>query len=337
MGSGKWEVGAVWVCLILPLVLLAGCSSAPPKKEAARIEPVRPAVSAPATVATPKAPIQKKGGAYYQDDGPGDNPPDLAAVPEPVPRREPLRRAANKPYSVLGQDFQPFEGLRKYSTTGIGSWYGRKFHGQQTSSGERYDMYGMTAAHPILPIPSYARVTNLKNGKSVVVRVNDRGPFLNGRLIDLSYAAAWKLGYAEQGSAPLRVEAIIPGELPVMAAAPEATPPAAPFPLPPAPGADEDDPIAAFAREDEAPVAVPAVAGKGGIFLQLASFSSRGNAESFRERFSTELPDAGAPLSVVPGSGLFRIHLGPYADAREATRAADRLGKQLHIKPFVVR
>jgi rare lipoprotein A len=286
-----------------------------------------------------KPAMPKKGGAYYLDDGPGDNPPDLAAVPEPVPRKEALRSAANKPYSVLGQDFTPFQTLRRYSAKGVGSWYGKKFHGQMTSSGERYDMYGMTAAHPTLPIPSYARVTNLKSGKSVVVRINDRGPFLNGRLIDLSYTAAWKLGYANQGSASLQVDTIIPGESTVLAAATQAHV-AEPAPAPAVAKADngeDDDPIAAFAREEAAPRAVPAVSGKGGMFLQLASFSSRDNAESFREHLASELPDAGAPLALVAGKGLFRIQLGPYASTQDATAAALHLGKQLHIKPFMVK
>lgn len=321
------------VTILALLGLLAGCSSGPARRDGPMAE--LPSAATPAKPASPR-----KGGGYYLDDGPGDNPPDLAAVPEPVPRKEALRNAANKPYSVLGQDFKPFQALRKYSAKGVGSWYGRKFHGQMTSSGERYDMYGMTAAHPVLPIPSYARVTNLKNGKSVVVRINDRGPFLNGRLIDLSYTAAWKLGYAEQGSASVQVDTIIPGETTVLAAAPEARAIEPPAPVQAAlkpESADDDDPIAAFARDDAAPRAVPAVAGKGGMFLQLGSFASRVNAESFRERLSSELPDAGAPLSVVSAKGLFRIHLGPYASAQDATTAAERLGKQLHIKPFIVR
>lgn len=329
------------------LLILAGCAGPGAKKDtgpAPRTEATArsapPATGQAPTPPQPK-PAAKWGGGYYMDDGPGENPPDLAAVPEPVPRLEPLRRAANKPYSVLGQDFKPFDKLKPYSARGVGSWYGRKFHGQQTSSGERYDMFGMTAAHPTLPIPSYARVTNMENGRSVIVRINDRGPFLRERLIDLSYTAAWKLGYATQGSAPLQVEAIIPGETLLASAAP--TPAAVPLPPPRksepiqvASAAEDDDPIAAFAREEEEkPVTLPAVATKGSVFLQLASFSSAGNAESFREHLAAELPDAG--LRVVQGGGLYRIHLGPYADAPAARAAAERLSRQLGAKPFIVR
>jgi rare lipoprotein A len=150
-------------------------------------------------------------GAYYKDDGPGVKPPpDLAAIPDAVPRAEPLHRFANRPYQVFGKDYVPAAHLAPFRQTGVGSWYGRRYHGASTSSGERYDMYAMTAAHPTLPIPSYARVTNLANGRSVVVRINDRGPFHSERIIDLSYTAAWKLGYVDAGSARLEVESLLP-------------------------------------------------------------------------------------------------------------------------------
>lgn len=137
-------------------------------------------------------------------------PPNLAAIPDAVPRVEPLHRFANRPYQVFGKDYVPAATLAPFRQTGVGSWYGRRYHGAPTSSGERYDMYAMTAAHPTLPIPSYARVTNLANGRSVVVRINDRGPFHSERIIDLSYTAAWKLGYVDAGSARLEVESLLP-------------------------------------------------------------------------------------------------------------------------------
>jgi rare lipoprotein A len=153
----------------------------------------------------------KKGG-YYKDDGPHAQPPSgLEAVPDAVPRIEPLHRYANRPYRVFGKDYRPLASLQPFRQRGMASWYGKRFHGKPTSSGEKYDMYKMTAAHPTLPIPSYARVTNLANGRSVVVRVNDRGPFHAGRVIDLSYVAAHRLGYIGAGSAQVEVEAIVPG------------------------------------------------------------------------------------------------------------------------------
>ena len=128
-----------------------------------------------------------------------------------MPRIEPLHRYANRPYRVFGKDYRPLASLQPFRQRGMASWYGKRFHGKPTSSGEKYDMYKMTAAHPTLPIPSYARVTNLANGRSVVVRVNDRGPFHAGRVIDLSYVAAHRLGYIGAGSAQVEVEAIVPG------------------------------------------------------------------------------------------------------------------------------
>ena len=149
-------------------------------------------------------------------DGPGaDPPPNLERVPDAVPRSEALHPWANRPYTVLGQQYVPTTGVKVYRERGMASWYGRKFHGQPTSSGERYDMYAMTGAHPTLPIPSYVRVTNLRNGRNVVVRINDRGPFSNKRLIDLSYTAAYKLGYVASGTAEVEVELIVAGSPPV--------------------------------------------------------------------------------------------------------------------------
>jgi peptidoglycan lytic transglycosylase len=151
-------------------------------------------------------------GGYYKGDGPGGPPPvNLDTLADARPRVEPLSRGANDPYVALGRKYVPFTSLRPYRARGVASWYGRKFHGKRTASGETYDMYAMTAAHTILPIPSYARVTNLANGRSVVVRINDRGPFHSNRIIDLSYAAAYKLGYIGAGSANVEVEAILPG------------------------------------------------------------------------------------------------------------------------------
>lgn len=175
-------------------LLLAGCSTAPPYEE-----------SVPQPVSEPP-----RKGAYYKDDGPHENPPaDAAAVPDAVPRAEPLHRYANRPYTALGRDYVPLVKLQPFRQHGLASWYGKRFHGRPTASGETYDMYAMTAAHPTLPIPSYVRVTHVGNGRSVVVRVNDRGPFHPGRIIDLSYAAALKLGYIQAGSAQVEIETIL--------------------------------------------------------------------------------------------------------------------------------
>jgi len=151
-------------------------------------------------------------GGYYKDDGPPERPPaNLERVADALPRAEPLHKFANRPYTALGQQYLPMTSVQPFRQRGLASWYGKRYHGQKTSSGEVYDMYAMSAAHPTLPIPSYARVTNLSNGRSVVVRINDRGPFKSARVIDLSYVAAYKLGFVQAGQAQVEVEAIVPG------------------------------------------------------------------------------------------------------------------------------
>ena len=185
--------------LFLLLVFLVGCASAPPYEES---RPVKP----------PPEP-QAKGG-YYKDDGPGEKPPsNLAELADAQPKAEPLHRYANRPYKVFGTDYVPLARVQPFRQRGVASWYGKRFHGQKTASGELYDMYAMTAAHPTLPIPSYVRVTHLGNGRSVVVRINDRGPFHSARIIDLSYAAAYKLGYIQAGSAQVEIESVLPGDV----------------------------------------------------------------------------------------------------------------------------
>lgn len=160
------------------------------------------------------------GGAYFSDDGPGSLSPTalsaLASLDDPEPSDERLVQRANRPYRVMGRDYVPMTRREAIRQVGRASWYGRKFHGKATSIGERYDMYSMSAAHPTFPLPSYARVTNRENGRSVIVRVNDRGPFLQQRVIDLSLMAAYKLGYAAKGHAEVEVDLLptsaTPGE-----------------------------------------------------------------------------------------------------------------------------
>ena len=158
---------------------------------------------------TPPGSAPTKKGAYYQDDGPPERvPADIAAIPDAVPRVEPPHRAASRSYVALGRTYTPLTGDVSFRQRGMASWYGRQFHGNRTANGEIYDMFGMTAAHPLLPLPSYVRVTNIRNGRSVIVRVNDRGPFKHDRVIDLSYAAATKLGFAAAGTGEVEVERI---------------------------------------------------------------------------------------------------------------------------------
>ncbi len=156
----------------------------------------------------------RKRGGYYKDDGPDAHPPgNLDAVPDAMPRVEPLASGSNRPYVVFGKRYVPMTGDQPHTQRGIASWYGKKFHGNSTSIGEPYDMYAMTAAHPTLPIPSYARVTSAVNGKTIIVRVNDRGPFHDNRIMDLSYVAAYKLGIIGPGSGEVTVQRILPDEV----------------------------------------------------------------------------------------------------------------------------
>jgi rare lipoprotein A len=300
LGSESYHpIPAAQIIALAALLVLAGCSSTPKRDT---LEQASSAASGP---------VSKRGGGYYLDDGPGDNPPsNLAALPDATPRHEPLRKANMRPYFALGKSYTPMTALESYKERGIASWYGRRYHGQKTASGEIYDMYAMTAAHPILPLPSYVRVTNINNGKSVVVRVNDRGPFHSDRLIDLSYTAAYKLGVLGGGSAQVEVESILPGrELATQIAA---TPPAA------------------------ANVPTTVVDNASGIYLQLGAFSVYDNADNFLTRMRAELSAVADTLGISAKDGLFRVHVGPYADQILAQQAADKIAQSLAIKPVLL-
>jgi len=231
---------------------------------------------------TPKAPPRP--GGYYLDDGPGTNPPaNIDAISDAVPRAEPINRGTARPYVVMGKSYTPMTALAPYKARGIATWYGRRYHGKPTSSGEPYDMYAMTAAHTTLPIPSYARVTNLKNGKSVVVRVNDRGPFVDGRIIDLSYTAAHRIGVLAGGNAMVEVQTILPdGAGRTIAAAPPqpVAPAAKPESVPLAAALEPEPPVTQLAAADAPPPvaarppAAPVSADAGGVYLQLGAFGS---------------------------------------------------------------
>ena len=288
------------ITIALALALLSACSTSPQR---------------PATSAAEK-PVATQGGGYLAGDGPGaDAPTNLDSIPDAVPKPEPLHRYANRPYSALGKTYTPLAATGNYKERGSASWYGKKFHGQHTSIGDTYDMYGMTAAHPTLPVPSYARVTNLANGKSVVVRVNDRGPFLHDRIMDLSYAAAYKLGYVNQGSAEVEVESLAAtGNAPVAAAI-------------------EPVKVETVAATTVMPVMESDTAGK--VYLQLGAFRERQGAESFLAKMRAELGDSGKGIILQQKQGLTRVHIGPYASADAARRAANILAGRLGFKPFV--
>jgi len=264
------------------------------------------------------------GGGYLPGDGPGDTPDNLDSIPNAVPRNEPLHRYANRPYVALGETYTPLTSIGDYKKRGVASWYGKKFHGQRTSSGEVYDMYAMTAAHPVLPIPSYVKVTNITNNKSVIVRVNDRGPFMHNRLIDLSYVAAHKLGIVGAGSGEVEVESIMPpAKMSSIAKADIVSRPLATS-------------IPAAATTDVL-TAQPTTSGDmdAGVYLQLGAFESKENAEIFLEKMREQLGEAGKGLKLSSKDNMTRIHIGPYDNQVEARSNAENLEGKLGFKPML--
>jgi rare lipoprotein A len=307
-------------------LVLNGCSYSPWRTDSVR----RPPAAQPAEPAEPAEPVAAnvpapKSGGYYKDDGPGDNPPrDILTIPDPIPQWETPHRFANRKYVALGNEYVPDSGYRPYRAVGLASWYGRRFHGKPTASGEPYDMYGVTAAHPTLPIPSYARVTSLESGKSVIVRINDRGPFHKERLIDLSYTAAYKLGLVASGSGRVMVEAINPDEHAQTVTAREN----------PAGEAAMVAVAAAMPANDALPPSSMGTSGKTAIYLQVGAFGRRDNALALVRRAETLLPDEKA--KVVEEGGMFRVHLGPYQDADEAEQYRHMVHEYLGILPHKV-
>lgn len=325
--------------LILATVTLVACSSTPKQKgKGAKSAPIVDLASGPSsrapeteaapTVAATTAPEATGSGGYLTGDGPGaEAPANLDDTPDAVPKAEPLHRYANRPYSALGKTYTPLEAPGNYKELGIASWYGKKFHGQRTSIGEVYDMYGMTAAHPTLPIPSYARVTNIATKKSVIVRVNDRGPFLHDRIIDLSYTAAHKLGIINNGSAEVEVESLaVDGSAPLTVSTVLSVPiKSAALPAEPTP------PVVVVA---EAPVP-PAHTAKGKIYLQLGAFKSPQGAESFLAKMRSKLGVEDKALMLYQKDGLERVHLGPFATQEAARAAGEKLQVRLGFKPYI--
>lgn len=303
-------------------------------------------------------------GPSSERDGADANPPtDLARVADAEPRLEPIRSGGpNKPYEVLGRSYLPITQDAPFTERGLASWYGRKFHGRRTASGEVYNMYAMTAAHPTLPIPSYARIRNPANGREVVVRINDRGPFHSSRIVDLSYTAALKLDLL-RGVAPVELQRITFDEIrtgawrrggegePVQVAArggAEATVPAAAIvPISTAPASAEAAPVAstepAGALADpaavpvaDAPAARAFTTPARGFWVQLGAFRARDGAESFQQRVAAEMDWLSPLLAVFSDAALFRLQAGPYPSRDEARSVAERVRDGLKLVPVVV-
>ncbi|MEW5755632.1 MAG: septal ring lytic transglycosylase RlpA family protein [Pseudomonadota bacterium] len=238
-------------------------------------------------------------------DGAPAQPVDVSRVPDAVPRAEPYSKYGNPPsYQVNGKTYFVKESATDHIERGRASWYGTKFHGKRTSSGEPYDMYAMTAAHRTLPLPTYAEVTNLDNGRKVVVKINDRGPFHEDRILDLSYAAASKLGILASGTGRIELRAISLSET----------------------------------RPDETAAAPPPAAGEL-FYLQVASFNDRGNAQTLVSKLLDIATERVELQQTAPGGGdspVYRVRIGPFRERAQAEDAVNRLNHYGLGAPLIV-
>lgn len=282
---------------------------------------------------------QKRGGGYYLDDGPGDNIPDnLDQIPNAVPKVEKIASGPSRPYTVMGTTYAPMTALNYYKEQGVGSWYGKKFHGMKTSSGETYDMFGMTAAHPTLPIPSYARVTSLENGKQVIVRVNDRGPFLNGRLIDLTYTAAYKLGYVNKGSGPVEVELLLPDEIARIRNGeilPDtntvATKPISAFKFSQTQKKTISHSQTASSANDSMPTAITS-----GYYIQFGAYHDMSNAKTYQMRYGESWASHYPDIKIISMAGFYKLMAGPFS-TRNAALLARQDMQEKGIEGFILK
>ncbi|MDR5891876.1 septal ring lytic transglycosylase RlpA family protein [Halomonas mongoliensis] len=337
MTTRLWSLGLV--------LLLAGCAGGGGQA------PSTPAEGGSQAAASPSS----SGGRYAMSgDAYPVAPPDVSRVPDAVPRLEPLSRGGNRStYEVWGKTYSVLPDARGYARQGTASWYGEKFHGYATSNGEIYDMYKMTAAHRSLPLPSFVRVTSLENGRSVIVRVNDRGPFHNDREIDLSYAAAARLDILDRGTGRVKVEAIDVeqwlaenggaegrarnGAAPVapparQAAGQVAAAPASPAAASPADGRPADGRPADGRPADGSP-ADGRPAERRPIYLQIAALGSAESARALQSRLEAELS---RPVRVAASAGTHRVQVGPLASADQVEPLRGELRRAGFEQSFIV-
>ncbi len=329
-----------WIILALSsaILLVTGCSN-PPRKSP--IDSVKYSTSGGGGGSQALPPANSGRGGYYKDDGPGDQiPQGLEDIPDAEPKIEPYSNRANRPYDQFGKTYTPITDNRPFKQRGIGSWYGKKFHGSKTSSGELYDMYKMTAAHPTLPIPSYSRVTNLSNGKQIIVRINDRGPFHSDRIIDLSYTAALKLGYLGKGSGLLEVERLLPEEIERITQAKRVPAPgmtvAALVPSEQRDGAAGQYPSLPTALLEEKNSPAPNTPSSAGYYIQLGAFSQVQNAEVMRAQYALTWANKLPPVEVVQSGMHYRLMVGPFDTRQKAADAAQLIQGTSTSKPIIV-
>jgi len=287
------------------------------------------------TKSKPSNSASGKGGGYYLDDGPGDSSGiDFDSIPDAQLKTEKPLVSSNKPYQALGKKYVPMTSYAPYSKQGVASWYGKRYHGRKTSSGEVYDMYGMSAAHTTLPIPSFAKVVNPANGKAVIVRVNDRGPFKSDRLIDLSYAAAHKLGLVANGSGTVEVTAIdtspeaLKNTANITVAKAELTNiNTTPTPEPINVSSTAKPLVSESSTSNE--VRTPS------YYVQAGAFKNEANGELLQKKI-LDLDLAGdVAVTSVYNNGLHRVRLGPFVNRKEADLHASKVRNQLNISAIV--
>lgn len=308
-----WAAWGALACVMLTL-LLSGCASGP-------------------------KPVAPHPGASPQRDGPPLSvPPNLADLPDVVPQIEPIRQGGpNKPYVVLGQSYEPLQGDVEWSETGGASWYGNKFHGRRTASGELYSMFGLTAAHKTLPIPSYVRVRNVRNGKEVIVRVNDRGPFISGRVIDLSYAAAIKLDIAATGVGQVEIARLTFDD--IRSGAWQRGTVLDPDPTQQATRPLQGDGLTQASPDgasDKAPSARAHTPAARGFWVQLAALSRRDGVDKLQQRIADQLTGLLPLLAVFHESPHYKLQAGPFASKQEAQQAARQVREALQLQPMVI-
>lgn len=251
--------------------------------------------------------VSPNAGRYQQEhDSIPDRLPTLMEMVDPSPKAEPLSRGGNNPYNLFGIDYAPQTQLTEFTEVGIASWYGNKFHGHLTSNGEKYNMFSMTAAHKTLPLPSYVRVTNLENNQSAIVRVNDRGPFHQDRIIDLSYSAAYKIGMLQRGTARVKVELL---KSPAMLAQQQQV-----IPL----------------QRNPAPNAGPV---QRRCYIQLFAISDNNRARQLQQQITQQWS---VPTEIRSGNGLHRLLVGPTSDLQMAQRWLNQFRTGSYPQAFFV-
>lgn len=361
-GGARALVRWAAACGVGVSLVLGGCASGP----GGRTDGAAPGT--PPGTPTGKPAPRGQDGPPAQGEGP--TLAELARLPDPVPQVEPIRAGGpNKPYVVMGQAYEPLAADVPWRERGAASWYGNKFHGRRTASGELYSMYGLTAAHKTLPIPSYVRVRNVRNGKEVIVRVNDRGPFHASRVMDLSYAAAVKLDIAATGTGEIELSRLTFDEIragawqrgtvldpdPLVAGA-GPTAPLAPDAGASGGGANASDPMDDFvsrvARRPDVlptpatPPAAPAgtvpVGGRAytpaskGFWVQLATLGKREGVDRLQQRIGQEMSALLPMLAVFHEPPYFKLQVGPYPSRTEAQAAASQARRTLQLDPMVL-